>query len=56
MKSQFDFPPRRPFLRFSVHNKADLHGRTGGADSLSQNRIMKNRTRLSPLSIQLFKL
>lgn len=57
MRSQFDIPPlkkrtSRPFLWFSVHIKADLHGRTGGADCLPQNRIMNSRTSVSPLSIQ----
>lgn len=44
----------RPFLWFSVHIKADLHGRTGGADC-PQNRIMNSRTSVSPLSIQSYK-
>lgn len=45
----------RPFLWFSVHIKADLHGRTGGDDCLPQNRIMNSRTGVSPLSIQPYK-
>lgn len=43
---------RRPFLWFSVHIEADLHGRTGGANCLPQKGNMNNRTSVSPLSVQ----
>lgn len=57
MRSQFNIPyfkkrTRRPFLWFSVHIEADLHGRTGGGDRRPQNRTMNCRAGLSPLSIQ----
>lgn len=57
MRSQFDIPhlkrrTSRVSLRFSVHIRADLHGRTGGAERLPQNNMMSNRTSVSPLSIQ----